>query len=438
MLYLLVSIAHYRQLARIEQELIASLEAEIGSACSRQGVAWRLLQDGAAVLALGAEDRLDPRHALEVAFAIAAVLAQNREALYGFQLLLAVLEELPEEAAAKQLRRLLASCEEDGELWIEPGAAPLFSGLVGSQQVGELWKVTDRSLPKETPREPRPLAWVQERLVYQAFELLAAQLEGKAKGRGLHLHGPVSQDRRGVVDALQERLLGLAPVRRFPRLYCLFQRRSALHPFLNSIDPAFLPSVGLYLEPHEKAIWDGLADLLDFLRPVAPLAARPSAVLGWPDGWPGELSLRGAPPGPPPEARSRRRVELWPDHLSEDFLLAYQLYLTAYFRLLEENCQPALLLCEDLDSYPPASLRLLALLLKDFGRSPSFLPIFSSGRPELPEGLGARGPVRLAVRPLRLGEMARLASEQFPGLHLPRQDWLWPSSTACWPASGGG
>jgi tetratricopeptide (TPR) repeat protein len=433
MLYLLVSIAHYRQLAKIDQELIGSIESGIGTVCARHGLPWQRLEDGSAAIPLGPEDKTDPRQALEVAFPIAAVLEEKKEELYGYQLLLAVLEELPPAAAVRQLKRLLAGCEEDGELWIEAGAIGLFAGVVDTRRAGELWKVTERVLPREAVQVERALAWVQERVVFQASQALSGQLEGKREGRGLYLFGPVSQDRRGVVDALQERLAGTAAVRRFPRLYALFQRRSALHPFLNSLDPAFLPNVAHYLKPHERAVWDSLSDLLSYLRPpvrrpprAAPLSpGRPSAVLGWQEGWPEELALRGKPAGAPPAGHAVTKPgELWPDHLAEDFLLSYQLYLIAYFRMLEENFLPAVLICEDIDSYHSATLRTLAVILKDCAQLPSFLPIFSSAEREVPEILTALNPFRLAVRPLRLAEMGRLAAEQYPGLRVPRQDWL--------------
>jgi len=92
--------------------------------------------------------------------------------------------------------------------------------------------------------------------------------------------------------------------------------------------------------------------------------------------------------------------------------------------MLEENFLPAVLVCEDLDAYQPSSLRILSILLKDFANRPSFLPIFTSGAKDLPEALAPLNPVRLSVRPLRLAEMGRLASEHFPGLRLPPKDWV--------------
>ena len=249
MLYLLVTIGHYRQLARIDQELLQSLEAGIRKLGAHSGVPPEVLRDGSALFALGPEGQVDPRRALELAFPLAALLEEKKEELYGYQLLLAVLEEAGPEAALRQLKGLLAGSEEEGELWIEAGAIPLFTSLVQTRRSRELWRVLDRVLPREAPREVRQARWVQERLVFQGFQALNRQLERKDQGLGLYLYGPVSQDRRGIVDALQERLAGTAAVRRFPRMYALFERRSTLHPFLNSVDPAFLPHVGRPGEP---------------------------------------------------------------------------------------------------------------------------------------------------------------------------------------------
>jgi hypothetical protein len=430
MLYLLVAIGHYRQLARVDEELARSVEAAVRDQGARHGLPPLLLRDGNALFALGPEGEVDPRRALELAFPIAVGLEEKKEELFGYQLLLAVAEEAGPEAVLRQLKELLTGCEEEGELWLEEGAAPLFAELVEAHRTRELWRVASRVLPREEPRESRQTRWVQERLVFQGFQALQRQLEHKEGNLGLFLFGPVTQDRRGIVDALEERLAGTAAVRRFPRLYALLERRSTLHPFLNSVDPAFLPQVPRYLEGHERASWAELSDLLSYLKPAKEGGGKPAREGG---GRQPEAAAagRGQPPkrerrAGAPEAEGSAGLlapELWPDHLAEDFVLSYNLYLSAYFRMLEENFLPAVLICEDLDAYQPSTLRILGILLKDFASRPSFLPVFTSGARELPEMLAALNPVRLSVRPLRLAEMGRLASEHFPGLRLPAGDW---------------
>jgi hypothetical protein len=431
MLYLLVAIGHYRQLAMVDQELARWVEVAIRDQGTRHGLAPELLREGNALFPVGPENEVDPRRALELAFPIAAALEEKKEELYGYQLLLAVAEEAGPAAVLRQLKDLLGGCEEEGELWLSEAAVPLFSELVETHRVRELWRVASRALPREAPQEPRQTRWVQERLVFQGFQELHRQLESRDGNLGLFLYGAVTHDRRGIVDALEERLAGTAAVRRFPRLYALFERRSTLHPFLNSVDLSFLPQVPRYLESHERASWSELSDLLGYLKP-ASRGAKPGARAG---AKAGSTGLRPDGEGRPagrvaPRQGDRREVgaaavpELWPDRLAEDFLLSYNLYLSAYFRMLEENFLPAVLICEDLDAYQPSTLRILSILLRDFVNRPSFLPVFTSGARELPEPLAALNPVRLAVRPLRLSEMGRLASEHFPGLRLPAKDWL--------------
>jgi hypothetical protein len=436
MLFLLVAIGHYRQLARVDPELARWVEAAIRDQGTRHGLAPALLREGNALFAVGPESEVDPRRALELAFPIAAALEEKKEELYGYQLLLAVAEEGGPEAVLRQLKDLLGGCEEEGELWLSEGAAPLFAELVEVHRGHELWRVASRALPREMPREPRQTRWVQERLVFQGFQALHRQLESRNGNLGLFLYGPVTHDRRGIVDALEERLAGTAAVRRFPRLYALFERRSTLHPFLNSVDLAFLPQVPRYLESHEQASWSALSDLLGYLKPVSR-SAKPEVFPGAKPGSPAAAG-EGRPVGrvaprqgaKPAKEGGGRQVgaaavpELWPDRLAEDFLLSYNLYLSAYFRMLEENFLPAVLICEDLDAYQPSTLRILSILLRDFVNRPSFLPVFTSGARELPEPLAALNPVRLSVRPLRLSEIGRLASEHFPGLRLPAKDWL--------------
>jgi tetratricopeptide (TPR) repeat protein len=429
MLYLLVTIAHFKQFGKVNPELLGELEGSLKTVCERHGVPLQPLREGAALYSLGPEAGTEPRRALEFVLPMLDVLEDKKEELFGFQLLIAAASE----PALRPLKDLLFSCEEDGQLWIEAGAISLFSGLVESRRVGELWKVTSRSLPQEPAREIRTLAWVQEGLVFEGFRILKEQLSGHGKERGLYLYGPVAQDRRAIVDCLQVRLAGSAAVQRFPRLYTLFQRRSVLHPFLNSLDPLFLPQAARYLRPLERKVWDELADLLAYLKPAAGGAPNPQKSLaGWPQGIPAGLAQRESGAGqahreprsgPAPAGPAFTAIELCPDHLAEDFLLVYQLYLAAYFRMLEENFLPAVLICEDIETYQPTTLRYLALLLKDFGHNPAFLPVLSSAVKQPPEGLGFLSPAFLPTRPLRLKEMGRLAAEQYPGLKFSRHDW---------------
>jgi hypothetical protein len=165
MLYLLVAIGHYRQLARVDQELARFIEAAIRDQGTRHGVPHELLRDGNALFALGPEGQVDPRRALELAFPIAAVLEEKKEELYGYQLLLAVAEEATSEAVLRQLKELLGGCEEEGELWIAEAAVPFFAELVETRRAHELWRVTSRGLPREAPRESRQTRCVDVMMV---------------------------------------------------------------------------------------------------------------------------------------------------------------------------------------------------------------------------------------------------------------------------------
>src|SRR4030042_1533435 len=122
MLYLLVAIGHFRQLARIDQELARSTEAAVRDLGARHGASPVLLRDGNALFALGPEGQVDPRRALELAIPIAAALEEKKEELYGYQLLLAVTGEGPPESVLRGLQDLLGGGEEGGGVWVGGGA----------------------------------------------------------------------------------------------------------------------------------------------------------------------------------------------------------------------------------------------------------------------------------------------------------------------------
>ena len=166
MLYLLVAIGHFRQLARIDQELARSTEAAVRDLGARHGASPVLLRDGSALFALGPEGQADPRRALELAIPIAAALEEKKEELYGYQLLLAVAEEAGPEVVIRQLKELLGGCEEEGELWLAEAAVPFFAELVETHRLPVLKRLGwYADLRRRPPRKPLP------RLVIRALGL---------------------------------------------------------------------------------------------------------------------------------------------------------------------------------------------------------------------------------------------------------------------------
>ncbi len=418
MLYLLISVAYYKQLKLLDQELAGDIEADISSLQNLYGYKTGYRREGNLLYVLGQEYSLDPRRALEFVFRIYQVLQSRQDKLYGFNLLLARRAEGSPETAARGLRKSIINLEADQAIWIEPDCRSFFAELIQAKKSEDFFKVVNRELPSRPQSLHRQEIWKHSGLARSVVRTITTQAKAGHINRGVFIHGPVSTERSILLDAVQNLLFQDSAVPRAPRLHTLFRRRSPFHPFLNSVDPFFLQAVPQYLALWERQAWNGLERVLWSLKPSAHSAQ--GLYFQWPKGVP--RSLRGAAPSgqEQPQYRGPLSSSICPDYLLRDFHLAYHLYLSAYFRMMDENFLPALLLCEDVDSYHHRSLEMLADLLKDFYQIPSFIPVFTSKKPDIPEQIRLRAVESVRMRPLSRQEMARSAKRLYPGCELPQ------------------
>ena len=416
MLYLLVSIDYYIQIKTVDQELIDAIREELGQLESLYGYKREAEREGTLLYLFGQEFGLDARRTLEFVFRLFDLLKSREQELFGFNLLIARGEEPSPESTLKSLQKTLLPLQEDQQILIEAGCLTTFADLVHTEKVNGVCRITRRDLSTVPASRRRQDSWKQIRLARDVVRKINTQYKARTQNRGIVIHGPVRTDLRLLLDGVQDLLFRDLAVPRAPRLHTLLKRRSPFHPFLNSIDPFFLNAVAQYLTTWERQVWEDLNSLLWSMKPSA--RDGQGIFYRWPKGVP--ASLRGRRKNQDEEASERKSsVSVCPDRLHRDFYLAFHLYLSAYFRMLEENFLPALLFCEDIDSYHPQSLEMLGELLKDFYQIQSFIPVFTTKTTQLPIDLGGRTLKLVAMRPLGTQEMARIAHSIYPGCNLP-------------------
>jgi tetratricopeptide (TPR) repeat protein len=415
MLFLLVSIDYYIQIRTVDQELVATIQADLSKLESLYGYKRVAERDGALLFAFGQEFGLDTRRTLEFVFRVFGVLESRQRELFGFILLIARGSESTPENTLKSLQKSILSIEEDQQILIQTDCLSSFADLVHTERINGISRITNREL-SEPQVSRRQESWKRTSLAREVVRKINTQHKAKTQDRGIIIHGPVDTDRRLLLDAAQDLLFQDVAVPRAPRLHTLFKRRSTFHPFLNSIDPFFLAAASQYLTSWELRIWEDLISLLWSMKPA--IRDGHGVFYRWPKGVP--VSLRN-------RSRKEQKAEspgvsagsVCPDRLYRDFYLAFHLYLTAYFRMLEENFLPAVLFCEDIDTYHPQSLEMLKELMKDFYQIPSFIPVFTSKNQALPIDLGGRVLKVVAMRPLSRKEMSRIAASLYRGCKLP-------------------
>ncbi len=417
MLFLLVSLDYYIQIRTVDQELVAGICSELSALESLYGYRKVAEREGGSLYRFGQEFGLDSRRTLEFIFRVFEVLESREKQLFGFNLLIARGPETNPENTLKVMQKSLLPIEEDQQILIESDCLSSFADLVHTERIDGIFRITKRDLG-EAPASQRPRQpWKQTRLARDVVRKINTQYKARTQNRGIVIHGPVNTDLRLLLDAVQDLLFQDLAVPRAPRLHTLFKRRSTFHPFLNSIDPFFLEAAAQYLTTWEQQVWQDLNTLLWSMKPTVP--GGQGVLYRWPKGVPSSLRRRGKPDQNEQDSGGGSVGSVCPDRLYRDFYLAFHLYLTAYFRMLEENFLPALLFCEDVDTYHPKSLEMLTELLKDFYQIHSFIPVFTSKTQKLPIDLGGRAVKIVAMRPLSTKEMDRITLRMYRGCKLP-------------------
>ena len=386
MVYCIAELHNYKQLARLRSEVLPEIELALSALFAARAVEPSGQgQGGVRLAALGGEEDLDPLAAVAFLFRVLRLLRSRRDELFGFTVLAVSLAPGP--GIEGRMRQLLAEADEEEELWLAPECVPLFAGVLEAEPSGALHRVKGMKPGREGPASPGegPRPWVRESLVVKVLDMLSDRLNYGETREILFLHGPVGVGKTAILRDVGERLLGGNRDVPVLRLHTIFKRRSPLHPFLNSLVPSVLEAAPRLLHGSERAAWEEVGGLLAWLRGAME------------EG-------QGAP---------------FPDHLVEDFTIGYRLYLLAFLRMAAERLLPAIFVCEGVESYHPASRRIIARLFDDLLACPDFLPLLSSAEEIVPEEFSGFDVRPLSVHPLGKREIRSVAHHLFPGLEIP-------------------
>ena len=160
MVYLLATVAYYRQLSRTNQAVLDTVGAELAELEGRFGYSRVSEREGTVLFQLGSEFGLDPWRVVEFTLAVHRALAAHSDDLFGFNLLVAVADSAAGPAAVmRQVEGRLLSVEEDEELWFDADSWALVSRFVPGEAAGGLFPGERPSGPGIPTRYPPP--WPQ-------------------------------------------------------------------------------------------------------------------------------------------------------------------------------------------------------------------------------------------------------------------------------------
>ncbi len=394
MLHLLIALAGRSQLARLRGDLLPVVEEELRGLLSRARA--RTAWDDGGILVAGCGT--DARLAAELALRIHGSLHARRDELFGFTLVLHDLPSAPEGSAARRLADEALALDPDDRLWISPSAAATFTGVLETRSLGGWLLVLgagpvlaaapgSAARPETGPapelHAPVPAIgdWRRETLVERCLELLSRRLNDPESRAVVFLHGRAGAGKTSVVAEAARRLGCEGPTTPL-RAYPLFRRRTTLHPFLNGIDPSFLPAVSGFLSGPERGAWDDL----------------------------GRIFAAVADPG---------SVVAVPDRVVTDFVQAYRLYARARVRRAQRSLVPGIVAFEDVEGWHPGARGIAAALVEDLLAEPAAIVVVTSTDGVLPAEFAGIETAVLPVPPLGRREIRGFARALFPGLELP-------------------
>jgi tetratricopeptide (TPR) repeat protein len=384
MIYLVIQILNYPQLLKIDEESTLGIRENLADIITTHYDGSIIHQNDLMISRIGDERVISPAKVADCVTTLLSYLKEQEEKLYGFVLLgLMVSNGGREEDLMSLTRKSLLMVDGENAIWVDSQLKTFLKDFFTFFQIDRFWKVSEPTIISK-PKEREIIEFIaRPHLFNMIMNGISKRLNRGGEESGLLIKGPAGYGRRKTVEQIARQFnrseKGLSPI----RLFTIFHRQSPIHPFLNSIDSNLIDKVPNYLYDHETAIWNNASKLISYLK-------------------------------------NQKDKGKCTDHLFEDFFIAYNIYLTAYLRMMEEKLLPTLFICEDFETFHASSIKALAGLLKDFMRNGSFLPVLITAKDEIPQELQELKLDIVEAGAVEWREIRATAASLYPGLNLPR------------------
>jgi tetratricopeptide (TPR) repeat protein len=381
MIYLVREAFNYEQLIKVNRDIAQFIEEGITNILQNQYVEMGTGKDGIVIYDLGNEKAVNPARIADSFFKVYKLLDEQRGILFGFNVLLLILDTKQDKDVEPEIRRILLSINEEDSIWVNRNAQLFLNDFFYFEKKSGLCRISGQKHRVKKFKSSPP--YILPQAVEKVLDILFGRLNGDQNIPGLILSGPpekgIKETVREVVRRIYMNNSDIHPIRAFT----LFRRQSPIHPFLNSIDAGFLEKVPLYLKQTEAVVWESKFPFLDYLL-------------------------------------NTTSDSKCPDRLFQDFYAAYNIYISAYIRMLQKRLLPALFICEDLETYNKASLELLRTILVDFTKIDSFFPILIVPEIEALDRIGELNFKSIHMDPAGWKDVQKFSHCFFPGIVLPK------------------
>jgi len=383
-LYIITNIFNLQQLEKLQRNTIDSIKSAIHRIIEIHKSLIMTEYGELILLDTGNENSADPQHIIDIAFYIKELLDAEQEYLFGYNIMLLASEETNHSNLIAKYKPQFLALEADEVIWIDKSLTAFFQDYCDFQPCGEYSLVTGKKIPHKNTIVSNDDKYIHLSTRENLFNAFNTIIDTKSTYQVIHFHGATGTGKSLIMEEIINSLYPESFRGYVPRNYLRFKKSSHIHPLLNSISIPFLKRVPEFLNSIESTIWEEISVILFYLKANAG-------------------------------------NEKCPDRILEDFYIGYNLYITAYIRLMESNLLPALFICDDLDRYHKKTYKFLRTLINDFINLTAFIPVFINKHSNLPDRLGTFKTGVVKASPINIKEIDKITRKEFPALTLDKK-----------------
>lgn len=377
MIYIILDIFYFKQLKKIDNKLEDLILNSFNINNFR-----KLLQSGNSIIfSIGNKNTLNPAQLLKIINNLNNTLSNLKDKLHGYNILIQELNSNNINQIKDELYTNIINFDEDECIWIDDSINDILINFIETE-----YKYSFRKIIKinQIIKESEPYSdskWIRIDLYNKITFHIGKCLNLNRTGLIL-----IGQNNIAIKDTVYSSVLNIVNkdyISYVPILFTLFNRQSPVHPFLNSINFDFFIRVPEFLNNYEKLIWDNNSNIINYLL---------------------DNSIQNK----------------CYDNFVKDFYIIFNLYISAYMKMMKLNNLPSFIIIDNLDSYHIESVKLLLVLFNDFYNNPDFIPILISNDDRILKYFKKYNFSIINAGITGWKEVRNLAEFIFPGINLPR------------------
>lgn len=266
MYYLLLEIGSYRQLNKLEPELISDLVARIADQAYRHGAVAASEEGGLFLFRFPVLE--DDRHGpvLDAAFDTRGILADRADELAGYSVVVDLADGERDTEVAERLREFVLSTPMDEVIWLTERASGALNAFVETTQDGRFTRVVER---RGSTGEPLGTAAEFVRMpgaVEEMRERMSPWINGEQEPGILLVYGDELQGIRDNVHAAVEPLQNRATGALWPVIIGLENDTDPYRALIRAVSVEDLERAEDYLTAGERALYEEKLGLLRILK----------------------------------------------------------------------------------------------------------------------------------------------------------------------------